>query len=571
MNFFHNVFGRNSENSNNNVNRNNSSRNNSNNRNNSNRNNNNRNSNNNRTTNPSNTNRGNSNSNNSNNSNTNSNNSNSNNNSNRRTRTNRSTPREHIPTSPASQQRQMEQYLAALFAQATAAGTTHAHAHAHPQGPTGPPPASRKAIRQLPTIMVTSEDLVDESNRECCICFDEHNLGDKVIRLPCAHIYHPHCITEWLTKHCTCPVCRYELQTDDYTYEQDRTTRMSNRKPRYAKYELQRMKISDLKALCQRLNLNNNIHDIFNGCGGYTKNEIIELILNSNKIDVIASPDPIEYENIEVLRKMGVGKLKKAMMEAGVFFDSKDVVEKEDMVQIFVNSGRIVFTDVLYPLEEVEEEQKQRQYEEERNVKVGTQNQNLDVANNDQKQNNSDSNIQNEAADYDHDDYDGKEEVKRPRIDGQPTSRSFNEDEHDYGIETTPLSTTTVTVTANMSNDNTPNTSGTASSSTAAAAAASRTTSVSPPSPSPYQESQQSDRNSININTTTTTNGRSTTYSTYESADISGRSVGELKQLGRSLNIDLSHCLEKREMVQAIVMEMTRRGVGFRYGGGVIS
>jgi len=36
-----------------------------------------------------------------------------------------------------------------------------------------PPSASRTAIRQLPTVMVSSEDLVDENNRECCICFDE--------------------------------------------------------------------------------------------------------------------------------------------------------------------------------------------------------------------------------------------------------------------------------------------------------------------------------------------------------------------------------------------------------------
>ena len=41
------------------------------------------------------------------------------------------------------------------------------------QEPRGPPPASRRAIRQLPTVMVTSEDLVDENNRECCICFEE--------------------------------------------------------------------------------------------------------------------------------------------------------------------------------------------------------------------------------------------------------------------------------------------------------------------------------------------------------------------------------------------------------------
>lgn len=35
------------------------------------------------------------------------------------------------------------------------------------------PPASQKAVRQLPTIKVTPEDLVDPSNRECCICLEE--------------------------------------------------------------------------------------------------------------------------------------------------------------------------------------------------------------------------------------------------------------------------------------------------------------------------------------------------------------------------------------------------------------
>ena len=42
-----------------------------------------------------------------------------------------------------------------------------------PHGPTGPPPASQAALRQLPTISVTAEDLVDPCNRECCICFEE--------------------------------------------------------------------------------------------------------------------------------------------------------------------------------------------------------------------------------------------------------------------------------------------------------------------------------------------------------------------------------------------------------------
>lgn len=52
-----------------------------------------------------------------------------------------------------------------------------------PQATTQPPPAaaastqrtpaaSARAIRQLPTILVAPEDLVDENNRECCICME---------------------------------------------------------------------------------------------------------------------------------------------------------------------------------------------------------------------------------------------------------------------------------------------------------------------------------------------------------------------------------------------------------------
>jgi len=228
-------------------------------------------------------------------------------------------------------ERSAEVAMAHAAAAASATGETE---DTQEQGAT--PCASQRAIRQLPIIVVSSEDLVDENNRECCICFEQHNIGDKVIRLPCAHIYHSSCITNWLSRHCTCPVCRYELPTDDLAYEEKRKNRMSRRKPRFAQYELERMAMKELINLCKRLKLNSAL------VGGTEKKEVIQAILDSGKIDIIVAPEPVEYESICVLRSMGVGKLKKAMREAGVFFDAKDVVEKEDMVQIFVNSGRIV-------------------------------------------------------------------------------------------------------------------------------------------------------------------------------------------------------------------------------------
>jgi len=67
----------------------------------------------------------------------------------------------------------------------------------------------------------------------------------------------------------------------------------------------------------------------------------LEAFSNSGKIEIIAAPKPVEY-GIEKLRAMGVSKLRNAMAEAGVFFNPRDVVEKEDMVRIFCNSGRLI-------------------------------------------------------------------------------------------------------------------------------------------------------------------------------------------------------------------------------------
>jgi E3 ubiquitin-protein ligase RNF115/126 len=49
----------------------------------------------------------------------------------------------------------------------------------------------------------------------CPVCQDEYGLGSVVARLPCRHLFHDACVTAWLVKHATCPICRFELATDD--------------------------------------------------------------------------------------------------------------------------------------------------------------------------------------------------------------------------------------------------------------------------------------------------------------------------------------------------------------------
>lgn len=203
----------------------------------------------------------------------------------------------------------------------------------------GPPPASAQAIRRLPTIVVAAEDLIDEQNRQCAVCFGDCHVGHKMVRLPCGHLFHGACIGPWLYKRCTCPVCRYEMPTDSDEYEEGRIERMRSRRPRLRRHELDRMEMRELKDLaCERLDMSSQCNDLTE------KSDLIHEIIESGKVDVIASPDPIEYR-LSDLRAMGVGKLRTEMEQAGVFFDSVDVIEKEDMVQLFLHSGRVALLD----------------------------------------------------------------------------------------------------------------------------------------------------------------------------------------------------------------------------------
>ncbi|KAI8608775.1 hypothetical protein BC830DRAFT_1153866 [Chytriomyces sp. MP71] len=87
-------------------------------------------------------------------------------------------------------------------------------------GTGGKPPASKFFVRNLPNAKSPSTP--------CAICVEpfESNEDDPAKLLPCKHIFHKKCITPWLKLHNTCPFCRFELQTDDTSYEKDRKKRM---------------------------------------------------------------------------------------------------------------------------------------------------------------------------------------------------------------------------------------------------------------------------------------------------------------------------------------------------------
>ena len=85
----------------------------------------------------------------------------------------------------------------------------------------GPPPVSKRVLAELPDITAEGSTLL------CGICGEDA----CETRLPCGHPFHKgSCVELWLNRHCTCPVCRYELPTDDESYEPGRIERMAIRK-----------------------------------------------------------------------------------------------------------------------------------------------------------------------------------------------------------------------------------------------------------------------------------------------------------------------------------------------------
>jgi len=46
---------------------------------------------------------------------------------------------------------------------------------------------------------------------ECELCLEEYAAGDELLRLPCMHLFHCTCVTPWLQKSYTCPVCQTDI------------------------------------------------------------------------------------------------------------------------------------------------------------------------------------------------------------------------------------------------------------------------------------------------------------------------------------------------------------------------
>lgn len=62
----------------------------------------------------------------------------------------------------------------------------------------------------------SSDNITDsEYSDECSVCLDKLNINQLHRELSCKHVFHPHCIDDWLLKcSASCPVCRKDINSN---------------------------------------------------------------------------------------------------------------------------------------------------------------------------------------------------------------------------------------------------------------------------------------------------------------------------------------------------------------------
>ena len=103
------------------------------------------------------------------------------------------------------------------------------HLMLHDTNKYGNPPAAKKEVKKLKKYIINEEKLKEFGfENSCAVCKDEFNIGEECLSMPCKHYFHDNCILPWLKERNSCPICRYELPTDDKDFEEMKKIRMKN-------------------------------------------------------------------------------------------------------------------------------------------------------------------------------------------------------------------------------------------------------------------------------------------------------------------------------------------------------
>jgi ABC-type Zn2+ transport system substrate-binding protein/surface adhesin len=118
---------------------------------------------------------------------------------------------------------------------------------------------------------------------------------------------------------------------------------MRHRKPRFAHYELTRLSIAELKTLLTTANGNGRTTTSIIPRSIMDKQSLIDYLVQQDCIELVrTNTEQVSYRLSDLQHLYSIKQLRQIMNDAGVFYDRKLVVEKEDMIRIFIASGRLL-------------------------------------------------------------------------------------------------------------------------------------------------------------------------------------------------------------------------------------
>jgi len=93
----------------------------------------------------------------------------------------------------------------------------------------GNPPAAQSAVDKLEHFKISDKKLKEFGfENSCPVCKEDFIINEDCLLMPCAHHFHKDCLVPWLKERNSCPVCRFELPTDDEDFERRKKEALKN-------------------------------------------------------------------------------------------------------------------------------------------------------------------------------------------------------------------------------------------------------------------------------------------------------------------------------------------------------
>lgn len=81
-------------------------------------------------------------------------------------------------------------------------------------------PVDEELLNLLPEITIENTEKLPAEKRDCVVCLTKYEINDKVIILPCTHLFHTKCISDWFKTQNTCPICKYKIDSSNINADQ---------------------------------------------------------------------------------------------------------------------------------------------------------------------------------------------------------------------------------------------------------------------------------------------------------------------------------------------------------------